>query len=112
VLFRSRDYCGLVNEAKKMVNSHQAFADVDKMVSKPVFGSDGALAWKKFKEENKQAQKGGVFAPNLPMKRSDRLGTGSKSIEEERLLENEIRKKSGNALSKHFTFELYLCLVI
>jgi len=43
VLFRSRDYCGLVNEAKKMVNSHQAFADVDKMVSKPVFGSSTSI---------------------------------------------------------------------
>ena len=73
-------------------------------------GSDGALAWKKFRDENKQARKGGVFAPNLPMKRSDRLGTGFKSVEEERLLENEIRKKSGNALSKHFTFELFCAL--
>jgi hypothetical protein len=64
-------------------------------------GSDGALAWQEFKSTNKQIRKGGTAAPNLPMKRADRLGTGLKSIEEERALENEIRKKSGKASSTY-----------
>jgi len=64
------------------------------------------LAWQDFKAQNKQARKGGSVAPNLPMKRSDRLGTGLKSIEEERKLENEIRKESGKALSK--SIQVYL----
>ncbi len=58
------------------------------------------MAWQEFKATNKQARKGGSVAPNLPMKRSDRLGTGLKSIQEERALENEIRKKSGKVAGK------------
>jgi hypothetical protein len=122
-----------------MADSHEAFANVDEMVAKPVLGalvtkiifnlfsvyhpdfylllltatffqyfvwnkptgSDGALAWQEFKSTNKQICKGGAAAPNLPMKRTDRLGTGLKSIEEERALENEIRKKSGKAASTY-----------
>lgn len=77
-------------------NSFDAFAAVDKLVSKPVLGSDGAASWQEFRKETKELQRESV-APALQVKRSDRLGTGLTSLSEERANEDKVRSEAGDA---------------
>jgi len=82
-------------------SSYSAFSDVDDLVSKPVLGSDGAATWQDFKKDNSNVfRKPGISdvstAPIVPIKRSDKLGTGLKTREEEYANEKQIRKNTGN----------------
>jgi hypothetical protein len=84
-------------------SAYDAFASVDKLVAKPVLGSDGAASWQEFRKETKIIQRESV-APGLQIKRSDRLGTGFKTLEEERENENKVRIESGDsALGSGYT---------
>jgi len=74
------------------------FTNVDKLVSKPVLGSDGAAKWQEWKNSTTCAttRKNHIStAPEMSIKRNDRLGTGMSSLEEERNYENNIRKEGG-----------------
>ena len=77
----------------KRPSSYDAFSSVDKLVSKPVLGSDGALSWQQFQSSTKKSQSRGV-APHMPLKRADKL-SGMKSIQEERRNEENLRKSEG-----------------
>lgn len=72
-----------------------AFNEVDKLVSKPVLGSDGAAAWQNFRTQTSGPSPVSV-APKAPLKKSDRAA-GFTSWEEERQRESEVREKSGAA---------------
>jgi len=79
---------------KDQQSSFSAFSSVDALVSKPVMGSDGAASWQEFRK-NKGVVTSRGTAPHIPMKRADKLGTGFKSIDEERRHEELIRE-AGN----------------
>ena len=80
---------------KRQKTAYDAFAAVDDSVSKPVFGSDAAASWQNFKNENGVVSRN--VAPQVPLKRGDKLGTGFQNIEEERSHEENIRKLNGHA---------------
>lgn len=77
-------------------SSFNAFKSVDDLVAKPVIGSDGANSWQSFQKEAKHHSTSQRVAPNLPLKRADRLA-GITSVQQERQQEEEIRKESGKA---------------
>lgn len=78
-------------------SSFNAFKSVDDLVAKPVIGSDGANSWQNFQKEAKHIMTTSQrVAPNLPLKRADRLA-GITSVQQERQREEEIRKESGKA---------------
>jgi WW domain len=77
-------------------SAYDAFASVDQLVAKPVLGSDGAASWQEFRKETKIIQREST-APGLQIKRSDRLGTGFRTLEEERENENKVRMESGES---------------
>lgn len=80
-------------------SSYDSFATVDKLVNKPILGSDGAASWQTFRSSNpllskkKQSSSG---APSLQVKQKDRLGTGFITLEQERENDNRIRKQAGD----------------
>ena len=89
-------------------SSHDAFASVDSLVSKPVVGSDNTASWQSFQRgtdtsintSNRSGSSktiGTGSAPILPVKRADRLGTGLKNREDEIQHEDEVRKEAGDA---------------
>ena len=84
-----------------MSKSYDAFSQVDKLVSKPVMGSDGAASWQEFKNQDKAKQafysNRQSVAPKAPLKKSDRLGTGLTSWQAELEHEAQMRKESGHA---------------
>lgn len=84
-------------EPKKTNDAYDAFNSVDKLVSKPVLGSDGAASWKNFRKENKTIYAKTSSAPLAPLKKSDKLGAGMSSWEDERKREEEARLESGAA---------------
>jgi hypothetical protein len=75
-------------------NAFSAFASVDALTSKPVLGSDGAASWQEFRNNSGKVITKGT-APHIPLKKSDKLGTGFKSIGEERRHE-ELMRLEGN----------------
>ena len=77
-------------------SAYDAFSAVDKLVAKPVLGSDGAASWQEFRKETKELQRESV-APSLQVKRADRLGTGLMTLAEERSNEKKIRSEAGDA---------------
>lgn len=77
-------------------SAYDAFIAVDKLVAKPVLGSDGAASWQQFRKETKALHRDSV-APTLQVKRADRLGTGLATLAEERSNENKIRSEAGEA---------------
>lgn len=84
--------------------SYEAFTSVDKLVSKPIVGSDGAASWQEFRKETKGLANKESVAPALQVKRSDRLGTGLATIADERAHEAKIRIESGDsALGSGYT---------
>ena len=69
------------------------------MVSKPIIGSDGAASWQSFcrKKDGNDKNKNIIStAPSLPIKRADRLGTGMRSLQEEREYEERIQSEAGD----------------
>jgi hypothetical protein len=64
-------------------------------VAKPVVGSDGAAAWQHFRTESKMSSHKSM-APSIPLKKTDRLA-GTASLEDERLIEYQVRKETGEA---------------
>jgi len=85
-------------------SSYDAFASVDRLVSKPVLGSDGAASWQSFRRNRQQSEgksnasrkSGGGAAPTAPLKKSDRLGgAGFQSWTEERRHEDHQRLEQG-----------------
>lgn len=83
--------------SKKTPSSFDAFNNVDKLVSKPILGSDGAASWQDFRKDNKKAFSKTSNAPLAPLKKSDKLGSGMSSWKEEREREQEARKAEGAA---------------
>lgn len=84
-------------------SSFDAFASVDKQVSKPVLGSDGAAAWQEFRTGTKELQRNST-APEMQVKRADRLGTGLKTMADERVREAKVRLDAGDsALGSGYT---------
>jgi len=77
--------------------SYDAFAKVDDIVSKPVLGSDGANSWQQFRSDNKSLNNHKSVAPKAPLKRTDMLGTGFSSWDEERNHEDKVRKAAGHS---------------
>ena len=80
----------------KSRSAYSVFAEVDELVSKPVLGSDGAATWQEFKKASGKPFSAGT-APALRVKRSDRLGTGLSTLDEERGREEEVRREGGDA---------------
>lgn len=78
--------------------AYEAFNAVDKLVSKPVMGSDGASRWQDFRQDNKQIYELArpSVAPMAPLKVSDRKA-GFGSWNEERKNEVAVRTVSGDA---------------
>jgi hypothetical protein len=71
---------------------------VDELVAKPILGSDGAASWQAFRKEiPSKVLHAQSVAPKAPLKKSDRLGTGFSSWEEERKHEQMVRKDAGHA---------------
>ena len=86
-----------MSKPKQSSSAYDAFASVDQMVSKTVFGSDGAASWQKFRQETKELANHQSVAPGLQVKRNDRLGSGLSSLEQERQHERDVRKEAGHA---------------
>ena len=85
-------------EPQKPKDAYDAFNSVDKLVSKPVLGSDGAASWQEFKKDNKKTiYNKASSAPLAPLKKADKLGSGLTSWQDERKREEEARKESGSA---------------
>lgn len=76
--------------------SYDAFSSVDKLVAKPVVGSDGAAAWQDFRKVSKQLSSHESVAPSMPLKKTDRLA-GTTSLDDERRIESQVRKETGEA---------------
>jgi hypothetical protein len=78
--------------------AYDAFNAVDKLVSKPVLGSDGASRWQNFRQDkvNKQLVARQSVAPMAPLKSNDRKA-GFGSWKEERQNEAAVRTASGEA---------------
>lgn len=83
-----------MSQPSRKETAYDSFANVDKVVNKPIMGSDGAASWQSFR--NDVGYRGSV-APSLQVKKSDRLGTGFTNVEEERAHDNKIRKAAGDA---------------
>ena len=98
LLARLSQQCGIIAYFPQIMSSskssHSAFKSVDDLVQKPVIGSDGAASWQNFQKEGKHQHRS--VAPNIPLKRVDRLA-GITSLEDERAKEEEIRKEAGKA---------------
>ncbi len=77
-------------------NAYSAFSSVDDLAAKPALGSDGAASWQDFRKNSGKVVSKGV-APVAPMKKADRLGTGFRTIQEERENEEKVRKEAGDA---------------
>ena len=77
-------------------SAYDAFSAVDKIVAKPVLGSDGAASWQEFRKGTKELQRESV-APALQVKKADRLGTGLATLEDERSHERKLRVEGGEA---------------
>ena len=88
----------MASSSEKRKSAYDAFNAVDKLVAKPVVGSDGAASWQQFRKNNKQytSKLGSSVAPTAPLKAVDRA-TGMKTWQEERLNEAKIRESSGDA---------------
>ena len=82
---------------KTATNAYDAFTMVDNAVSKPVYGSDAAATWQEFKKNSASAIVTRNVAPQMPMKRSDKLGAGFKTMKEEREHEERVRNSHGHA---------------
>ena len=82
-------------------SSYDAFSQVDKLVSKPVLGSDGAASWQEFlnldKSKQSYYQNRQSSAPRAPLKKADKLGTGFSTWQAERDHESQVRKEAGHA---------------
>mmetsp|Transcript_1750 Transcript_1750/g.2783 ORF Transcript_1750/g.2783 Transcript_1750/m.2783 type:complete len:327 (+) Transcript_1750:62-1042(+) len=77
--------------------SYDAFSEVDKLVAKPVLGSDGAAKWQNFQKDSSSSKKSfSSVAPSLPIKKMDRVA-GLGNMQEERKQEEKIRKDAGDA---------------
>ena len=74
--------------------SYDAFNAVDRLVAKPVMGSDGAAAWQEFRQG--KLSNSTSSAPKAPLKAADRAA-GFTSWEQERQTEMETRKAAGEA---------------
>ena len=89
------------SSSSKPSSSYDAFSQVDKLVSKPVLGSDGAASWQEFQSSDKSKQSyyqnRQSSAPRAPLKKADKLGTGFSTWEAERDHESQVRKESGHA---------------
>ena len=72
--------------------AYDAFHQVDELVAKPVYGSDGAAAWQEFAQQQKP--KTTSSAPLAPIKVADRKA-GIQSWQQERDMENEARQQQG-----------------
>jgi hypothetical protein len=85
-------------ETKGEKAAYEAFNAVDKLVSKPVMGSDGASRWQNFRADNKQIYELArpSVAPVAPLKVSDRKA-GFGSWNEERQNEVKVRTTAGDA---------------
>jgi hypothetical protein len=79
------------------IDSFSAFASVDALASKPVLGSDGAASWQEFRQSKTSGFVSKGTAPHIPLKRADKLGTGFKSIDEERRNEKKVREEGNDA---------------
>ena len=79
------------NNDKK--GAYEAFQAVDTLVSKPIFGSDGAASWQEFQKDQKVMVVESV-APQLPRKRNDIFS----SVKEERSNEIQIRKETNQPI--------------
>jgi len=86
-----------VSSKSKTSSSFDAFSKVDDIVSRPVFGSDGAASWQSFRNENKKKDSHLSSAPKVPLKRADKLGTGFSTWDDERDYEKKVRKDAGHA---------------
>ncbi|CAB9498031.1 WW domain [Seminavis robusta] len=87
-------------------SSYDAFNSVDKLVSKPILGSDGAASWQEFRNDNKKTiyKNKESSAPLAPLKKADKLGSGLTSWSEERSREEVARQEAGHAeLGKGYT---------
>lgn len=73
-------------------NAYDAFSDVDKLVAKPVLGSDGAASWQEFHRSKKL--KSSSSAPLAPMKAVDRAA-GFACWQDERKQEDAVREQAG-----------------
>ena len=82
-----------MSQPSRKETAYDSFANVDKVVNKPIMGSDGAASWQSFRSD--VGYRGSV-APSLQVKKSDRLGTWFVSVEEERAHDNMIRKAAGD----------------
>lgn len=83
--------------SKNPSSSFDAFSSVDKLVSKPILGSDGAASWQDFRKDNKKVFSKTSNAPLAPLKKADKLGSGMSSWKEEREREEEARTAEGAA---------------
>jgi hypothetical protein len=83
-----------MNGKDKPQSSYEAFNAVDKLVSKPVLGSDGVAEWQQFKSKTPKNVSAKGVAPTAPLKKSDRAA-GFKSWNEERANEQAVRKEQG-----------------
>lgn len=82
---------------QKPRDAYDAFNGVDKLVSKPILGSDGAASWQEFRSSNKLlANKKTSSAPLAPLKKADKAA-GFSSWSEERKREEEARQETGAA---------------
>lgn len=96
---------GMDGNNKSTSTAYSVFAEVDELVSKPVLGTDGALAWQEFKKNTTSKGNSGITrsrgnAPQMPLKKADKLGTGLVSFSAERTNEENIRKAEGKAESE------------
>lgn len=81
----------------KASSSYSAFASVDAAAAKPIMGSDGAASWQEFRKDKKISTISKGTAPHAPLKKADKLGTGFKSIDEERRHEEKVRREGNDA---------------
>ena len=86
-----------MSKQSKPSSSFDAFATVDQMVAKTVYGSDGAASWQKFRQGTKQLANHQSVAPGLQVKKNDRLGSGLSSLAKEREHEQAVRRQAGHA---------------
>eukprot|EP00551_Chaetoceros_affinis_P004469 CAMPEP_0203673576 /NCGR_PEP_ID=MMETSP0090-20130426/13051_1 /ASSEMBLY_ACC=CAM_ASM_001088 /TAXON_ID=426623 /ORGANISM="Chaetoceros affinis, Strain CCMP159" /LENGTH=370 /DNA_ID=CAMNT_0050539265 /DNA_START=33 /DNA_END=1142 /DNA_ORIENTATION=- len=101
-----------MSSGSKDYSSHSAFSSIDALASKPILGSDGAASWQEFRNQSKSSSAssggngGGIAkrtmmsrgtAPHMPVKKTDKLGTGFRSIAEEREHEEKMRDESNDA---------------
>ena len=85
-------------------SAYTAYNAVDKLVAKPVFGSDGAKKWQSFAQEQRLNIQSNSVAPTAPLKAIDRA-TGFTSWKEEREYANQIRQSDDH--NKNTTSSVY-----